>query len=81
LPSVRAHSRAFWVLYATLILEKRPRPRHFQKNVKAPRVRFDFALKSAPLEPQGSHGDLLHAQSRHHAAQETWSSDLLIPLC
>jgi hypothetical protein len=53
----------------------------FQKRDKPLRERFHFALKSAPLEPQGSHGDLLPAQSRYHAAQETRSSDVLILLC
>ena len=31
-----------------------------------------------PQEPQGSHGDLLTAQSRHHAAQKTWSRDVVL---
>jgi hypothetical protein len=51
------------------------------KKDKPLRVRFDFALKSAPLEPKVHMATYCPAQSRHHAAQETWSRDVLIPLC
>ena len=64
-----------------MILDKATPATDFQKRDKPLRMRFDFALKSAPLEPKGSHGDLLPAQSRHHAAQETRSGDVLILLC
>ena len=57
-PSIRnvfAHSqRRVRVPYSVLILEKTSPPTDFQKNGKAPRERFDFALKRATWRTERS---------------------------